>query len=273
MPELPEILLRARELNDALAGRAFTVADLRQPKCLNMAADAFTIALEGQRIHGAHYRGKWILARLDAYHLLINLGMGGEILYHEADDPLPNKLQAILQLADGARLSIHFWWFGHIHLVASERLTEHALTASLGLDPLADTFTPEALGALLAGRRRRVKSLLLDQTQIAGIGNMYAHDILFRARVHPERPGYSLCVDEVAALHAAIQETLQKAIDLGGAFWEQNLYGAIGGFNRDHLLVGYKEGLPCPTCATPIEKIKTGATSGFVCPSCQSLIR
>ncbi|MHB1293986.1 MAG: Fpg/Nei family DNA glycosylase [Anaerolineae bacterium] len=271
MPELPEILLRARELDAELAGRTIADATFYQPKCLNLPPGDFTATLRGQRVHAVRHHGKWLLVRLDTHYLLINLGMGGEILYHSPAATLPEKVQAVLHLSDEARISLHFWWFGYIHLVADERLAEHAMTVSLGIDPLSEAFTPQALGALLAGRRKRVKTILLDQTQIAGIGNMYAHDILFRARIHPDRPACSLRAAKVAALHAAIQETLQSAIAQGGAFWEQNLYGVVGGFDMAHLLVGYKEGQPCPACGTPILKVKTGATSGFLCPTCQIL--
>jgi formamidopyrimidine-DNA glycosylase len=128
------------------------------------------------------------------------------------------------------------------------------------------------LGAILQGRKARVKALLLDQDVIAGIGNSYVHDILFLARLHLLRSAVGLTSGEVNALASAIQEILQPSIAKGGAFYEVNLYGEKGGFTTDDILIGYKEGQPCPTCAAPIEKIKTGSTSSFICPRCQPLV-
>ena len=140
-----------------------------------------------------------------------------------------------------------------------------------GLGPNALDLSADDLAALLQGRKARVKTLLLDQDVIAGIGNSYVHDILFLARLHPLRSAAGLTSGEVNALASAIQEVLRKSITKGGAFYEVNLYGEKGSFTLDDILIGYKEGQPCPACAAPIEKIKTGSTSSFICPRCQVL--
>lgn len=271
MPELPEILLRAREIHNTLRDKVVAQAHLMQPKCLNMAPDEFAARIAGERILSAHHHGKWIKIRMIAHHLMLSLGMGGEILYHQPDDLLPDKIQAVFDFTDGSRVSLHFWWFGYIHLVPNDRLSEHKMTDGLGIDALDPAFTPQALLALVKNKRTRIKALLLDQSQIAGVGNMYAHDILFRARLHPLRPANTLSEEEIEALWRGIRDTLQGAVALGGTSWEKNLFGQAGSFGMQHLLVGYKEGQPCPMCVTPIEKLKTGATMGFICPSCQKL--
>jgi formamidopyrimidine-DNA glycosylase len=112
---------------------------------------------------------------------------------------------------------------------------------------------------------------LLNQSRIAGIGNAYIHDILFLARLHPLRQVNTLTAAEVDALAEAIHAGLQPSIDKGGAFYEVGLDGKKGGFTADDILIGYKEGKPCPVCGTQIEKIKTGSTSSFICPHCQPL--
>ncbi|OIO94840.1 MAG: hypothetical protein AUK03_06205 [Anaerolineae bacterium CG2_30_64_16] len=150
---------------------------------------------------------------------------------------------------------------------ARRETTSHAMTASLG--PNALELTPDDLRALLASRRGRVKSILLDQSVIAGIGNAYIHDILFLARVHPLRIANSLSSEEVEALWRAIRAGLQPSIDKGGAFYEKDLHGRPGGFTMDDVLIGYKEGQSCPACGAPIEKSKTGSTSSFICARCQ----
>jgi len=271
MPELPEIVHRAREMGAALIGRTVTAVDIVQPKCLNVDVDAFERGLVGETIRGAHHAGKWIVVSLDGHALLLNLGMGGEVLLHAPGEPLPVKIQAAFDLDDGARVSVHFSWFGYIHLMANDRLAEHRMTAELGIDPLAESFTSQALADLLDGRRTRVKSLLLDQRVIAGIGNMYSHDILFRARIHPDRPANSLSRNEVEALWRGIRDTLRTAVDLGGSAWERGVHGNHGSFDTEHLLVGYREGQPCPSCGAEIVKIRTGSTQAFICPQCQVL--
>ena len=124
---------------------------------------------------------------------------------------------------------------------------------------------------LLSGRRGRIKNFLLDQSKIAGIGNAYIHDILFLARLHPLKTIDTLTTDQIEALHLAIWQGLQPSIEKGGAYYEVNLYGEKGGFTFDEILIGYREGEPCPNCGAEIEKIKTGSTSSFICPSCQVL--
>lgn len=269
MPELPEIYWRARECDEALRGRTIVGAHLVQPKCLNLSPIEFANQIVGQRIQGASYRGKWIVLPLDTHSWLLNLGMGGELLLHAPGEPLPEKLQASFDLDDGARLSLHFWWFGYIHLAATPEA--HPMVGALGADPLSPDFTPEALRQIISGRRTRTKSLLLDQSVIAGIGNFYAHDVLYRARLHPLRPANTLGQNEIEALWRGIRETMQMAIDLGGAKFESNLYGQGGRLGAEQLLIGYKEGQPCPSCGATIIKIQTGSTTGFICPSCQVL--
>lgn len=271
MPELPEILLRSREVNEALRGRTFARADVVQPKILNLPAEEFCQRLPGQTLVGAEPRGKWICCRLSEDCLLINLGMGGELLLHEPDEPLPEKVQAVLHLADGGRLSLHFAWFGYLHLVTPAGLAEHPMAGRIGVDPLSPAFSEEAFRALLAGRRTRIKNILLDQSQIAGIGNMYAHDILFRACVHPLRQASDLSAAEVTALWRAIREALGEAVALGGFRYEVGLHGQGGTLDMAWMQVGYREGQPCPRCGAAIAKIKTGSTASFICPTCQPL--
>jgi formamidopyrimidine-DNA glycosylase len=122
---------------------------------------------------------------------------------------------------------------------------------------------------MLAGRRGGVKAFLLNQERLAGIGNAYVHDILFLAGLHPLRPIDSLTEDEVDALWQAIRDGLLPSLKKRGAWYERDLRGRPGGFTRDHLLVGYREGKPCPECGTTIVKIRTGSTASFVCPACQ----
>jgi formamidopyrimidine-DNA glycosylase len=268
MPELPEIFCRAREMNDALAGRTIGGIEVLQPKCLNLPEEEFRAALLGAQVGAVTSHGKWLFAETTQGHLLINLGMGGEILLAPTDR-LPEKWRVRFDLDRAESLTLNFWWFGHAHYAPPGGLSDHAMTASLG--PNATDLSLDEFAGLVRGRRGRLKTLLLDQSRIAGIGNAYIHDILFRAKLHPLRPIPSLTAAEIERLHEAMRAELRRSIDVGGAFYEVNLRGKPGGFTAEDLLIGYREGKPCPECGTPVEKIKTGSTSSFICPRCQPL--
>lgn len=266
MPELPEIAVLARQMKAEMPGRRIVGVEVLQPRCLNMTKRAFVKALTGATIVDVTQRGKWLLVETTQGWLLLSLGMGGEILLVK-DAQLPKKRRLSLAFAGGDCLSVNFWWFGYAHFVRPGKLRRHRMTAKLG--PNALDLTAEALWAKLSGRRGQVKSFLLDQSKIAGIGNAYVHDILFLAGVHPLRPIRSLSVEEGQNLFRAIRGGLQPSLEKGGSFYEVDLYGKKGGFTMDDILVGYKVGKPCPVCRTPIEKIKTGSTASFICPHCQ----
>ncbi|MGD8752994.1 MAG: DNA-formamidopyrimidine glycosylase family protein [Anaerolineales bacterium] len=268
MPELPEILNRAKEMKAALTGKTITAIEVLQPKCLNILEGDFVADLQGAQIVDITYRGKWIFVETSRGWLLLNLGMGGEILL-VTRDTLPEKRRLVFDFDDGTSLSVNFWWFGYAHYVPPGELENHAMTAKLG--PNAIDLNAGELHSLIEGRRSRVKSFLLDQSQIAGIGNAYVHDILFLAGLHPLRTVDTLSKAEISGLWQAIRQGMQPSIDKGGAFYELNIHGEKGGFTGEDILIGYQEGEPCPVCGTAIEKIKTGGTSSFICPNCQPI--
>lgn len=268
MPELPEVTKLARQAKAHLVGKTISNIEVMQPKSLNMPVEAFCAALTGAQILDASNRGKWIVLDTTSGWLLINLGMGGELLL-TTRAALPEKHRLIFDFADGSCISLNFWWFGYAHYAAPDALERHAMVGKLG--PNALDLNADDLRRLMSGRRGTVKSFLLDQSRIAGIGNSYIHDILFLARLHPLRKIESLRDEEFQALSRAIHERLQSSLDKGGAFYELDLFGQKGGFTLEDLLIGYRENQPCPVCGTPVVKIKTGGTSGFLCPSCQSL--
>jgi len=138
------------------------------------------------------------------------------------------------------------------------------------LGPNAIDLSPEEFRGLLRGRRGAIKTFLLDQDRMAGIGNVYVQTPLWRAKIHPLRPIPTLTDDEIAALWQALREVLQGSIDAGGAPFELNLYGQKGGWD-DACLFHWEEGAPCPACGTPLAKIRTGSTGSYICPGCQSL--
>jgi formamidopyrimidine-DNA glycosylase len=225
--------------------------------------------LVDRRIEQVSFRGKWVFLKLehDSW-LLLNLGMGGNVILHANAEALPDKYQLRIDFTDGRVLTVGFWWFGFAHAVYESDLANHKMTAKLGITPIRDAnFTQEHFLAMLKGRRGAIKSYLLNQDNIAGIGNVYVQDSLFRARLHPNRKLQTLTDTEKSLLYRSIVETLTEAAAVGGLSYEKDLYGHPGRFKE--FLVGYKEGQPCPICRTTIQKIKTGSTASYICPNCQ----
>ena len=266
MPEIPEIASRAAEMNRELAGKTIRQVEVLQPKCLNIPADDFSHAIMGAKIDSVMHHGKWIKMLSDQGWLLINLGMGGEILL-VAENQLPPKYRMVIKFEDQTCLAINFWWFGYVHFCALDQLAFHPMLGKLGPDILE--LNESEFIALIQNQKGRLKTVLLDQSKVAGIGNAYIHDILFLARLHPLRTIASLSDAELRGLYQAIQDGLRPSLSKGGAFYELNLYGKKGGFLMEEILIGYHENSSCPQCGTLIQKIKTGSTSSFICPRCQ----
>lgn len=270
MPELPELVVMARQMKHAITGKIVADITSLQPKSLNMRPDEMCMALSGRRVGEITNKGKWLILPMEPEQtLLINLGMGADLVYHDTPEHVPPKYQFRMDFTDDTGFTIRFWWFGHVHLVPTDQLASHKMTCDLGPSPLDPEFTPEAFHELLRSARGKVKSFLLDQRRIAGVGNAYAHDILFKAKIHPDRAIPSLTPEESDALYASVRDVLNASIVGGGAYYEKDFYGRPGGYAAENWIVGYREGTPCPVCGTIINKIKTGSTSSYVCPACQ----
>jgi formamidopyrimidine-DNA glycosylase len=269
MPEIPEIASRAKEMNYALPGKVIAAVEAKQPKCLNIPLEDLQAKIKDARIESVSHRGKWIMMQTSNGWLLLNMGMGGEVLLLDRSK-LPEKHRLIVDFTDGTCLSINFWWFGYFHYAAPDRLHEHVMTAKLGPNVL-DLSEAEFINIIKA-LKGKLKANLLDQTKVAGIGNAYIHDILFLARLHPLRAVASLTPEELHNLYTGIHGGLEPALAKRGAFYEKDLFGNKGDFQMEDILVGYRENQPCPKCGTLIQKIKTGGTSSFICPTCQPLI-
>jgi formamidopyrimidine-DNA glycosylase len=272
MPELPELTVLASQMRRELTGKLISRAECLQPKCCNVEPRQLDVTLSGKRVGETTNRGKWLFVPTEpGYTLLINLGMGADMVRFVPGDPLPPKYQFRMDLEGGTGFTIRFWWFGYVHLLPSDALHAHAMTRDLGPSPLDPEFTADDFRRLVRRRRGMIKPFLLDQRQMSGIGNAYVHDILFRARIHPMRPIPGLSDAEIDALYASVRDVLGTAIVMGGAYYEKDFYGHPGGYTAEHWTVGYADGQPCPVCGVAIRKIKTGSTSSYICPSCQPL--
>jgi len=272
VPELPEITVIAEQMNKEIKGKRIADIEVKQPKNLNMSVQEFVKTAKRKIVNNVSSKGKWIFVKLEpTYYMLINRGMNADVLYFTPNQKLPEKYQFKLTFADKTGFTIQFQWFGCIHLLQEKDLNKHKLTAHLGISPIDEEFTLEHFKKLLPSKKTGIKSFLINQKNIAGIGNVYVQDILFKAKLHPNRKISTLSEKEINDLYNAIRDILNRSIQLGGLAYEKDFYGRKGRLTINEFLVGYKQGKPCPTCTTAIEKIKTGSTSSYICPKCQIL--
>ena len=237
--------------------------------------DELVARVRGQRLLGAGRRGKYLTLGLGSGDVVVvHLGMSGQLLKAAAGAPLVRHTHVVFGFDGGAELRfVDPRTFGEVFVTAPVQPGgELRELAHLGVDPLEGIADRDGLAALLAGRTTRLKPLLMDQTRIAGIGNMYADEILFAAGLRFDRPALTLGLEEVDRLHRAMVSVLNAAVaHRGSSFADEqyrDLYGKLGGYQRLHNVYA-REGLACPGCGAPIERVKSGGRSNFFCPSCQ----
>jgi formamidopyrimidine-DNA glycosylase len=274
MPELPEVETAARSLDSQVRGRQIAAIEkldwermVETPEPARFRAD-----LPGRRIECVGRRAKWLLLTLDAgWTLALHLRMSGRVSVHAPEEVADTYTHLVLALDDGRRIFFHDTRkFGRARLLDAAGLA--ALDASLGPEPLGLGFDAAALGACLAGRRAALKPLLLNQTVLAGLGNIYVDESLWYARLHPQRLASSLDTGEVGRLHAAIREVLTRAIANKGSTLRnyRDGYGQAG-TNQDYFNVYHRKGEPCPRCGTAVVRAVVHQRSTHFCPTCQPL--
>jgi formamidopyrimidine-DNA glycosylase len=265
MPELPEVQSVVATLRPALLHRRLERVLHLRPDVLDPPGFDLAAALAGRRVDRLERRAKRIVFQLDtAERFFIHLGMTGRLLVADADDPLPPHAHLLVSIEGGRQLRfIDPRRFGGIFWMG--RAARH-----LGLGPEPLSLRPDRLAAALAGTARAVKTALLDQSLIAGIGNIYADESLHRAMIHPTRRACDLTRDEVRRLNRAIKLTLRRAIAAGGSSIRDyvNGVGERGSFQQSHRVYD-RTGQPCPCCRTPIDRIVLGGRSTHFCPRCQ----
>jgi len=274
MPELPEVEHVVRALRRAVLGRRILAVELRLPRLLvGSSAASLKRKLRGARIDAINRRGKYIVIEFDNQQLLlVHLRMTGKFLCVGADMPLPPYAHAVFYLDDDRRLVFcDMRQFGRMRLLNEKAL--HALPQinALAPEPLTDDFTLTYLLDTLARSRRSLKQLLLDQTRILGLGNIYASEALFLARISPLRAAQSLSKQRALRLHQAIRDTLQEAIDAGSTL-RIDLTEANGSYfetTERFWRVYEREGEPCINCETRIRRVVQGGRSTYFCPKCQ----
>ena len=269
MPELPEVETVKNELSPYIIGRYITGVTLfwegivRQPS-----VEEFRSRLIGQKITGIARRGKYLIVSLSSDDLLIiHLKMTGSLLIGQDSSEPPRFTRAIIHLDKDTKIFFRDpRKFGMMQLLKDE----NNIVAKLGPEPLKADFTPQVLAQRLAKRKAPIKALLCDQNFIAGIGNMYADEALFAAKIYPIRTGGSLSPEEVERLHSAIVQILWAAIGNKGAS-VVNYYRPNGSLGTAHFefKVAHGRGKYCPNCGTPIERIVVRNRGTYFCPKCQ----
>lgn len=291
MPELPEVETVCRQLEPELEGRRIERLEVLDARwCRPLPPVELEAAVTGRTIVGLGRRGKYLLLGLDgAQTLVMHLRMTGNLVLVEGEDKLDPSEG--MRLYEGERstserhLRARFvlddcrevWFtdprrFGEAFLIDDEGLEERF--ERLGVEPFSDGFTAEALGEIAVGRTAPLKSFLLDQSGIAGVGNIYADEALFRARLHPLSPAGSMRPEHHEALRDAVVAALEAGIDGGGASIDDYRDGrGEKGRMQDEFLVHTREGEPCPRCDGTIERIVVSGRSTYFCPACQVRLR
>ena len=272
MAELPEIAKLAGQMRDTLIGKTIKTLAIQQEKCTNVSLDELQKRTIDARIEDIRYRGKWIITTLsNGENILLSLGMGADIWFFDNEENEADKYQIKVLFSDGSGYTARFWWFGKFLLVSEGELASESNTKDIAIDPFDEKFTFEYFSSLLKGKKTQVKAFLMNQKNVGGIGNMYMHDILFKAGLHPQKKISDMNGDEIRLLYDSITELLDLSREKGTFAYESDFFGQKGGFTMDYFLVGYKENQPCPVCGETIISIKTGSTSTFICPACQKV--
>jgi formamidopyrimidine-DNA glycosylase len=286
MPELPEVETIIRSLRPELVGMTILGADVRWARTIaTPSVRRFKQQIRGQVVREVGRRAKFVRLQLSEFDLLIHLRMSGDLALkpglikpakhdrlilwlqpptHDVTDTLHAR-QADSPASDGGGRSLVFndtRKFGRVWLTANA----DEVTGRLGPEPLSDEFTAKWLFEALRKRHRQLKPLLLDQTFLAGLGNIYTDEALHRAKLHPLSPSDSVTPRKAERLHAAIQATLEEGIRRNGASFD---WVYRGGDFQNYFRVYDREGKPCPVCGTPIRRLMVGQRGTHICPKCQ----
>ncbi len=272
MPEMPEVETIARKLRSSLVGESVKDVRLSGLALRRPVAASFTRILPGRRISRIDRRGKYLVVELEPRaYLLIHLGMSGRVFHRHASEEPSRHTHALISLSDGSVLEYRDpRRFGLLAAYEVLRAREIPELQSLGKDPLSAGFDADWLWPLISRSRCEIKSFLLDQRRIAGLGNIYVCEALFRARISPARRCHTLSPVEVASLVSSIRQVLRAAIrNRGTTFSDFMSSDGEPGTNQRFLRVFQREGRKCRRCGAEILRLRQGNRSSYYCPGCQ----
>jgi formamidopyrimidine-DNA glycosylase len=274
MPELPEVTVISGDVADLAVGREVLRAAVFRPDVTNVEPGEFERRLVGRTLRATGRRGKVIVLDFGDVVGLVHLVISGRVL-RLPEWKQPDRMNtAVIEFGgEGEPVVLAFTrlWLGYFHLYEPGEEDEHPLISRLGPDPLSEDFTVQYLASALK-RKASIKALLLDQSIVAGIGNIYVDEILFAAGIHPARKANTLTVGEIRKIHAATRDILHRAIEARGTTFDSyhDAFGETGRFQHD-LKVFTRAGEPCLRCGTEIAKSRVAGRGTHSCPSCQPL--
>lgn len=276
MPELPEVEVVRKDLEREIVGRKIKEVMVRLPRIIRRHANKkeFVERLVGRKITKVERRGKYIIMSLDGDDALVmHLGMSGRVERATGRKPAEKHTHLVLKLQVGGELRfVDMRQFGELFVTRRDELAGVKELQHIAIDPLEDSFTWQHFSETLAGRRMKLKALLMDQKFISGIGNIYSDEILWAAGLRHDRPSDSLTAQEVRRLYRAMQEVLQEGIRYRGVTLAdetyRDLYGRSGEF-QDHMKAYAREGQPCRRCRSAIVRERWTNRSTYFCPQCQ----
>jgi formamidopyrimidine-DNA glycosylase len=270
MPELPEVTVISEDVADLAVGREVLRAAVFRPDVTNVEPQEFERRLVGRTLRATGRRGKIIVLDFEEVVGLVHLVISGRVL-RLPEWSEPDRINTAVLEFGGGPLVLAFTrlWLGYFDLYEPGEEVRHPLISRLGPDPLSEDFTVEYLASAM-GRNAGVKALLLDQSVVAGLGNIYVDEILFTARVHPTRKASTLSRDEIQSIHFATRDILRRAIELRGTTFDSyhDAFGETGKFQHQ-LEVFTRAGEPCPRCGTKIVKSRVAGRGTHTCPACQ----
>lgn len=271
MPELPEVTVIAGDIAALVRGRRVLRAAVFAPRATNVSCEEFSRQLEAQTLKGVYRRGKLMLLDFGSVVGVVHLFISGRVQKLEEWRAPDYMYSVLLEFEGGVILAFMRLWLGYFELYKPEEAGRQRLISRLGPDPFSKEFSPQYLADVFAGRRARVKSLLLDQSVVAGLGNIYVDEVLFAAKVHPARKANTLSHEEIENLFGATRRILARALELRGTTFDSyhDAFGEQGGFQSE-LQVFDRVGEPCPECGVEIIKLRVSGRGTHVCPGCQT---
>ncbi|WP_155963523.1 DNA-formamidopyrimidine glycosylase [Streptococcus ruminantium] len=273
MPELPEVETVRRGLNRLVKGKTIQKVEVAYAPMVKTGVDRFCQDLVGQVIMDVQRRGKYLLIYLTDFVLISHLRMEGKYNFFQKQVPTNKHFHAFFTFTDDSTLVYQdVRKFGTMELLQEKNLSVYFASRKIGPEPTEEDFHLAEFTAKLARSKKPIKSHLLDQSLVAGLGNIYADEVLFRAKVHPAQVSHSLSANQITALRQATIEVLQLGIEKGGSTIRtyKNALGMDGSM-QDYLQVYGKTGQACPCCQEKIVKIQLGGRGTHFCPRCQVL--
>lgn len=271
MPEIAEVETVRRTLKKMILNKKIVDVNILYGKMIESDIKDFKKILVGRSFVDIDRIGKWLMFDLGDYYLLSHLRMEGKFFVKNHDEEIVKHEHIIISFSDGTELRYHDTRkFGRMNLVKKEDIKNVEAISKQGIEPTSDKLTKEYLKEQFKGKTAPIKNLLLDQTIISGLGNIYANEVLFASRINPERKGSSITLEECEKIAESSKEIIKKAIENGGTTIKSytSSLGVTGRFQQ-FLQVHKKEGELCPICGNPIKRIKIGGRSTYFCEICQ----